>query len=117
MAARKGRLSRFRAPFRIEQRIVPLNSPSEAGHQQRQHQAGVVTQVLAKLELVQISRQVLLRDADIGAIDPALNEVPEAFDRVGRTIAFGALASPMIEDQVVVIHADETESPEGVTGV
>ena len=40
--------------------------------------------VIAELELVQVRLHVLLADADVGAVDPALHEVPEALDVAGR---------------------------------
>lgn len=56
----------------------------------------VLPHVVAELELAEIRADVLLRDADVGAIDPALHEVPEALNvrrglAVYLELAVGAL--------------------------
>ena len=57
----------------------------ERQQQQIEHHVGRPAQVIAELKLAKVRLHVLLADRDIGAIDAALDEVPEAFDvEIGR---------------------------------
>lgn len=83
----------------------PSHPPRETRQQHREHQVRLVTHVVPELELAKVPLQVLLRDADVRAVDAALHEVPEAFNGVRRVPVLRQLASTVLDDRVLVVAA------------
>jgi hypothetical protein len=63
---------------------------------------GVVAVVIPKLKFSDVQRQILLADLVIAADDPALEDAPKAFNRVGMDRADNVFASGMFDDLVRV---------------
>ena len=62
--------------------------------------------IVAELEFSDIERQIFLADLVVAANDPALDDAPEALNRIGVNRADNVLARAVIDDAMLVLVAE-----------